>query len=183
MELNKSHEVIVLDDSSSDLTDDEDESSGMEDVEEVPGSDNISDSSGSSAPQDPLLGGSNSSNSAGGRSKKSKAADPSISMLIYTALVNSQKKFGLTLKALKNVVENMGYDTARKKSYFLKLLRSLLAKGQLIQLKANRYTRSFKINPDYVKSLPVIKKNNPKNKRLRNKKRAAKSKARKTAKK
>ncbi|XP_070585931.1 histone H1-like [Erythrolamprus reginae] len=183
MELNESHEVIILDDDSSDLPDDEDESSRMEDVEEATESDNVTGPSGASAPQDLLLGGSNSSNSAGGRSKKSKAVDPSISMLICTALANSQKKFGLTLKALKNVVENMGYDTARKKSYFLKSVRSMLAKGQLIQLKANRYTRSFKINPDYVKSLPVIKKNNPKSKRLRNKKRAAKSKAWKNAKK
>lgn len=183
-----------------DTSDDVAESPQTEDADEGPDSQTIPGSSESTAAQDPLLPGGRKhskkratlpSERAGRKLNQSKAAAPkpptsNLSMLIYTAVASSQKKSGLSMQALKKIVANMGYDMAKKKHYFLRSIRNMVAKGQLWQVKGTGATGSFKINPDIgKKNLPMMKGKGPKTKHsIKNKKRSAMSKnGRETAKK
>lgn len=187
-----------------DTSDDVAESPQTEDADENPDSENIPGSSeaaaAATAAQDPLLhGGRNHSKKRGtlpsersgkGLNKRRAAAPKpptsSLSLLIYNAVANSKKKTGLSMQALKKIVADMGYDMVKKKNYFLRSLRNMVAKGQLWQIKGTGATGSFKISPDIgKKKLPIVKGKGPKAKHsTKNKKRSAGSKnSRETAKK
>uniref|UniRef100_A0A8C5SGF1 H15 domain-containing protein n=1 Tax=Laticauda laticaudata TaxID=8630 RepID=A0A8C5SGF1_LATLA len=112
------------------------------------------------------------------RAEVPKRPTSSISLLIYNALANSQKKSGISMQALKKIVTNMGYDMTKKKHYFLRALKNMVAKGQIWQIKGTGATGSFKINPDIgKKNPPKSKGKGPKTKHsVKNKKRSAMSK-------
>uniref|UniRef100_A0A8D2J1H8 H15 domain-containing protein n=1 Tax=Varanus komodoensis TaxID=61221 RepID=A0A8D2J1H8_VARKO len=80
-----------------------------------------------------------------------KPPTTNLSLLIFTAVATCQKKSGLSMQALKKIVTNMGYDMAKKKHYFLRSIKSMVAKGQLWQVKGTGATGSFKVNPDLGK--------------------------------
>lgn len=80
-----------------------------------------------------------------------KPPSTNLSLLIFTAVATCQKKSGLSMQALKKIVTNMGYDMAKKKRYFLRSIKSMVAKGQLWQVKGTGATGSFKVNPDLGK--------------------------------
>lgn len=100
----------------------------------------------------------------GGQFNSTRAAAPkppttNLSLLIFTAVATCQKKSGLSMQALKKIVTNMGYDMAKKKHYFLRSIKGMVAKGQLWQVKGTGATGSFKVNPDMgkKKSQPKVK--------------------------
>ncbi|XP_034271337.1 histone H1-like [Pantherophis guttatus] len=183
-----------------DTSNDVAESPQTEDADEGPDSENIPGSSEAAAAQDPLLhGGRNHSRKratlpserSGKRLNKTRAAAPkpptsTLSLLIYSAVASSKKKSGLSMQALKKIVADMGYDMVKKKHYFLRSIKNMVAKGQLWQIKGTGATGSFKISPDIGKKKPpIVKGKGPKAKySTKNKKRSAVSKnARETAKK
>uniref|UniRef100_A0A8D0E9L7 H15 domain-containing protein n=1 Tax=Salvator merianae TaxID=96440 RepID=A0A8D0E9L7_SALMN len=80
-----------------------------------------------------------------------KPPTTNLSLLILTAVATCRKKSGLSMQALKKIVTNMGYDMDKKKHYFLRSIKSMVAKGQLWQVKGTGATGSFKVNPDIGK--------------------------------
>lgn len=93
------------------------------------------------------------------RASVPKPPTTNLSLLIFTAVATCQKKSGLSMQALKKIVTNMGYDMAKKKHYFLRSIKGMVAKGQLWQVKGTGATGSFKVNPDMgnKKSQPKVK--------------------------
>ncbi|ETE62521.1 hypothetical protein L345_11723, partial [Ophiophagus hannah] len=181
MESNKSPEVLTLDSS-----DDVAESPETEDADEGSDSQDIPGSSEAADAQDPLLhgGGNNSEKIATLPSERygtagiPKPPTSNLSLLIYSAIASCQKKSGISMQALKKIVTNMGYDMVKKKHYFLRALRNMVAKRQIWQVKGTGATGSFKISPDIgKKNPPKQKRKGPKAKHsVKNKNRSAMSK-------
>uniref|UniRef100_A0A6I8NYK9 H15 domain-containing protein n=1 Tax=Ornithorhynchus anatinus TaxID=9258 RepID=A0A6I8NYK9_ORNAN len=77
---------------------------------------------------------------------KRKAAGPSVSELITKAVAASKERNGVSLAALKKALAAAGYDVEKNNSRIKLGLKSLVAKGTLVQTKGTGASGSFKIN-------------------------------------
>ncbi|XP_038624286.1 histone H1.4-like [Tachyglossus aculeatus] len=75
-----------------------------------------------------------------------KAAGPSVSELIVQAVSASKERNGVSLAALKKALAAAGYDVEKNNSRIKLGLKSLVAKGTLVQTKGTGASGSFKIN-------------------------------------
>ncbi|XP_038624290.1 histone H1.4-like [Tachyglossus aculeatus] len=96
-----------------------------------------------------------------GRAQR-KAAGPSVSELITQALSVSKERNGVSLAALKKALAAAGYDVEKNNSRIKLGLKSLVAKGTLVQTKGTGASGSFKINKKAAgsdgKAKPKVKK-------------------------
>uniref|UniRef100_A0A8C6VFE5 H15 domain-containing protein n=1 Tax=Naja naja TaxID=35670 RepID=A0A8C6VFE5_NAJNA len=181
MESNKFPETPTID-ITIDFSETEDAEGGLDD-QVIPGPSTAADA------QEPLLrGGKNMSRKKAtlhpkrqlnqSRASAPKPPTSSLSLLIYSAIANCQKKSGISMQALKKIVTKTGYDMDKKKQYFLKALKNMVAKGQIWQLKGTGATGSFTINPNTGKKKAPPKKGKGQKTEVsaKNKKRSATSK-------
>uniref|UniRef100_A0A452HGZ8 H15 domain-containing protein n=1 Tax=Gopherus agassizii TaxID=38772 RepID=A0A452HGZ8_9SAUR len=88
--------------------------------------------------------------------KLSKPLSQGLSKLILEAVATSKKRTGLSLQALKKIIMAMGYDMAKKKTHFKRVLLSLVTKGLLQKLKGTGASGSFGIGKEMKeKAVPV----------------------------
>ncbi|XP_074834956.1 histone H1.01-like [Carettochelys insculpta] len=83
--------------------------------------------------------------------KLSKAPRPGLSKLIMQAVASSQTRAGLSLQALKKAIAGSGYDLARKKTHFKRVLLNLVTKGLLQKLKGTGASGSFGLGKERAK--------------------------------
>ncbi|XP_062285667.1 histone H1-like isoform X5 [Scomber scombrus] len=109
---------------------------------------------------------------------KPKKTGPSVSELIVTAVSASKERSGVSLAALKKALAAGGYDVDKNKARVKTAVKSLVAKGTLVQTKGTGASGSFKMSK--VETKPV-KKAAPKAKKPAAKKPAAAKKAKTAA--
>uniref|UniRef100_A0A452HGZ7 H15 domain-containing protein n=1 Tax=Gopherus agassizii TaxID=38772 RepID=A0A452HGZ7_9SAUR len=85
--------------------------------------------------------------------KLSKPLSQGLSKLILEAVATSKKRTGLSLQALKKIIMAMGYDMAKKKTHFKRVLLSLVTKGLLQKLKGTGASGSFGIGKEMAKKM------------------------------
>ncbi|XP_062285624.1 histone H1-like isoform X1 [Scomber scombrus] len=110
---------------------------------------------------------------------KPKKTGPSVSELIVTAVSASKERSGVSLAALKKALAAGGYDVDKNKARVKTAVKSLVAKGTLVQTKGTGASGSFKMSKK-VETKPV-KKAAPKAKKPAAKKPAAAKKAKTAA--
>ncbi|XP_066484325.1 histone H1.9-like [Tiliqua scincoides] len=69
-----------------------------------------------------------------------------ISKLIFQIVTSTEKRKGISLQGIKKSVVATGYDLEKRKHYFKRVLRSLLAKGLLKKLTGHGLTGSYAIS-------------------------------------
>ncbi|XP_028559476.2 uncharacterized protein LOC114582546 [Podarcis muralis] len=69
-----------------------------------------------------------------------------VSKLIFQVVASGEKRHGVSLQALKKSVAATGYDLEKKKSYFKRVLRALVAKGVLRKLTGRGLTGCYAIS-------------------------------------
>uniref|UniRef100_A0A452HH02 H15 domain-containing protein n=1 Tax=Gopherus agassizii TaxID=38772 RepID=A0A452HH02_9SAUR len=89
----------------------------------------------------------------GSLAKLSKPLSQGLSKLILEAVATSKKRTGLSLQALKKIIMAMGYDMAKKKTHFKRVLLSLVTKGLLQKLKGTGASGSFGIGKEMAKKM------------------------------
>ncbi|XP_031418307.1 histone H1-like [Clupea harengus] len=75
-----------------------------------------------------------------------KQTGPSVGELIVKAISASKEKKGVSLAALKKALAAGGYDVEKKNARVKVAIKSLVAKGTLVQTKGTGATGSFKLN-------------------------------------
>ncbi|XP_044855758.1 histone H1B-like [Mauremys mutica] len=115
------------------------------------------EASGSSLPKKTKPSGSliskPSSSPGASLAKLSKPPSQGLSKLILEAVATSKKRTGLSLQALKRIIAATGYDTAKKKTHFKRVLLSLVTKGLLQKLKGTGASGSFGIGKEMAKKM------------------------------
>ncbi|XP_074796619.1 histone H1t-like [Natator depressus] len=76
-----------------------------------------------------------------------------LSKRILEAVATSKKHTGLSLQALKKIIVATGYDMAKKKTHFKRVLLSLVTKGLLQKLKGTGASGSFGIGKELAKKM------------------------------
>ncbi|KAM8974159.1 histone H1B-like isoform 2-T2 [Pelodytes ibericus] len=82
--------------------------------------------------------------------KPAKSSGPSVSEQILKSVAASKERSGVSLAALKNVLAAGGYDVEKNNSRIKVAVRSLVAKGDLVQVKGTGASGSFKLNKKQV---------------------------------
>ncbi|XP_019738120.1 neurofilament heavy polypeptide-like [Hippocampus comes] len=77
---------------------------------------------------------------------KPKPPGPSASELILEAVAASKERNGVSLAALKKYLASKGYDVEKNKARLKTLIKSMVAKGVLVQTKGTGASGSFKMN-------------------------------------
>ncbi|XP_039372700.1 histone H1B-like [Mauremys reevesii] len=112
------------------------------------------EASGSSLPKKTKPSGSLTSKpSSSPGAKLSKPPSQGLSKLILEAVATSKKRTGLSLQALKRIIAATGYDVAKKKTHFKRVLLSLVTKGLLQKLKGTGASGSFGIGKEMAKKM------------------------------
>ncbi|KAG7224898.1 hypothetical protein INR49_014814 [Caranx melampygus] len=117
------------------------------------------------------------------KTSKPKKPGPSVSELIVKAVGASKERSGVSLAALKKALAAGGYDVEKNKARVKIAIRSLVAKGTLVQTKGTGASGSFKMNKkvETKPKKPAAKKAAPKPKKTAAKKPAAAKKPKKAA--
>uniref|UniRef100_A0A8C5EJ51 Histone H1 n=1 Tax=Gouania willdenowi TaxID=441366 RepID=A0A8C5EJ51_GOUWI len=79
------------------------------------------------------------------KAAKPKKAGPNASKLICDAVAASKDKKGVSLAALKKALAAGGYDVDKNKGRVKTTVKSLVAKGALVQTKGSGASGSFKL--------------------------------------
>uniref|UniRef100_A0A3P9CBJ3 Histone H1 n=1 Tax=Maylandia zebra TaxID=106582 RepID=A0A3P9CBJ3_9CICH len=79
---------------------------------------------------------------------KPKKVGLSVGELIVKAVAASKERNGLSVAALKKALAAGGYDVDKNKARVKTAIKSLVAKGTLVQTKGTRTSGSFKMNKD-----------------------------------
>uniref|UniRef100_A0A3P8NFE6 Histone H1 n=1 Tax=Astatotilapia calliptera TaxID=8154 RepID=A0A3P8NFE6_ASTCA len=77
---------------------------------------------------------------------KPKKVGLSVGELIVKAVAASKERNGLSVAALKKALAAGGYDVDKNKARVKTAIKSLVAKGTLVQTKGTRTSGSFKMN-------------------------------------
>ncbi|MGH0167151.1 UNVERIFIED_CONTAM: hypothetical protein FKN15_070454 [Acipenser sinensis] len=77
---------------------------------------------------------------------KPKKSGPSVSELIIKAVSASKERSGLSVAALKKILQAGGYDVEKNNSLVSRALKSLVTKETLLQTKGTGASGSFKLN-------------------------------------
>nr|XP_024656275.1 histone H1-like [Maylandia zebra] len=77
---------------------------------------------------------------------KPKKVSLSVGELIVKAVAASKERNGLSVAALKKALAAGGYDVDKNKARVKTAIKSLVAKGTLVQTKGTGASRSFKMN-------------------------------------
>ncbi|XP_073182314.1 uncharacterized protein [Lepidochelys kempii] len=85
--------------------------------------------------------------------KLSKPLSRGLSKRILEAVATSKKHTGLSLQALKKIIVATGYNMAKKKTHFKRVLLSLVTKGLLQKLKGTGASGSFGIGKELAKKM------------------------------
>nr|XP_008111735.1 PREDICTED: spermatid-specific linker histone H1-like protein [Anolis carolinensis] len=93
-----------------------------------------------------------------------------ISKLIFQVVASTEKQSGVSLQALKKSVVATGYDLEKKKNYFKRVLRALVARGLLRKLTGHGLTGSYAISEMMLKVLRKRKKKKMRKRRRRRRK-------------
>ncbi|KAF1391165.1 hypothetical protein PFLUV_G00039090 [Perca fluviatilis] len=98
---------------------------------------------------------------------KPKKAGPSVSELIVQTVAASKDRSGVSAAALKKALAAGGYDVDKNKARVKTAIKSLVAKGTLVQTKGTGASGSFKMNKKAVetKAKKPVKKAAPKAKK------------------
>ncbi|XP_039653003.1 histone H1-like [Perca fluviatilis] len=98
---------------------------------------------------------------------KPKKAGPSVSELIVQTVAASKERSGVSAAALKKALAAGGYDVDKNKARVKTAIKSLVAKGTLVQTKGAGASGSFKMNKKAVdtKAKKPVKKVAPKAKK------------------
>ncbi|KAI3352343.1 hypothetical protein L3Q82_005312 [Scortum barcoo] len=116
------------------------------------------------------------------KASKPKKAGPSVSELIVKAVGASKERSGVSAAALKKALAAGGYDVEKNKARVRLSIKSLVAKGTLVQTKGTGASGSFKVNKKAeTKAKKPAKKVAPKAKKPAAKKPAAAKKAKTAA--
>nr|XP_034990350.1 histone H1.2-like [Zootoca vivipara] len=78
--------------------------------------------------------------------KSRKASGPSVTELLTKAVTASKERGGISLAALKKSLAAAGYDVEKNNSRIKLGLKSLVARGILLQTKGTGASGSFKLN-------------------------------------
>ncbi|KAM6451354.1 histone H1.1-like [Liasis olivaceus] len=76
-----------------------------------------------------------------------------VSKLIFQVVASTEKRTGVSLQALKKSVAATGYNLEKRKNYFKRVLRALVAKGLLRKLTGHGLTGSYAISKMMMKVL------------------------------
>uniref|UniRef100_A0A8C5EFS4 Histone H1 n=1 Tax=Gouania willdenowi TaxID=441366 RepID=A0A8C5EFS4_GOUWI len=79
------------------------------------------------------------------KAAKPVKSGPAVSELILDAVATSNEKKGVSLAALKKALAAGGYDVEKKNVYIKTGIKSLVAKGALVQTKGSGASGSFKL--------------------------------------
>ncbi|XP_020649734.3 uncharacterized protein LOC110079196 [Pogona vitticeps] len=90
-----------------------------------------------------------------------------ISKLIFQVVASAEKRTGVSLQALKKSVVATGYDLEKRKNYFKRVLRALVAKGLLRKLTGHGLTGSYAISKMMMKVLKRRKRRRRRRRRKR----------------
>ncbi|MGH0190312.1 UNVERIFIED_CONTAM: hypothetical protein FKN15_045137 [Acipenser sinensis] len=77
---------------------------------------------------------------------KPKKSGPSVSELIVKAVSASKERSGLSMAALKKILQAGGYDVEKNNSHVNRALKSLVTKETMLQTKGTGALGSFKLN-------------------------------------
>uniref|UniRef100_A0A3B4YMS8 Histone H1 n=1 Tax=Seriola lalandi dorsalis TaxID=1841481 RepID=A0A3B4YMS8_SERLL len=77
---------------------------------------------------------------------KPKKVGPSLGELIVNAVAASKERSGVSAAALKKALAAGGYDVEKNKARVKTAIKSLVAKGTLVQTKGTGASGSFKMN-------------------------------------
>ncbi|XP_023009083.3 histone H1-like, partial [Maylandia zebra] len=77
---------------------------------------------------------------------KPKKVGPSVGELIVKAVAASKEHNGVSAAALKQALAARGYDVDKNKARVKTAIKSLVAKGTLVQTKGTGASGSFKMN-------------------------------------
>uniref|UniRef100_A0A8C9ZXS7 Histone H1 n=1 Tax=Sander lucioperca TaxID=283035 RepID=A0A8C9ZXS7_SANLU len=77
---------------------------------------------------------------------KPKKVGPSVSELIVQTVAASKERSGVSAAALKKALAAGGYDVDKNKARVKTAIKSLVAKGTLVQTKGTGASGSFKMN-------------------------------------
>ncbi|XP_034545471.1 histone H1-like [Notolabrus celidotus] len=91
------------------------------------------------------------------KASKPKKAGPSVSELIVTAVAASKERSGVSAAALKKVLAAGGYDVDKNKARVKTAIKSLVAKGTLVQVKGTGASGSFKMSKKVAEKKPAKK--------------------------
>ncbi|XP_037553193.1 histone H1-like, partial [Nematolebias whitei] len=114
------------------------------------------------------------------KSTKPKKVGPSVSEQIVKAVAASKERSGVSAAALKKALAAGGYDVDKNKARVKTAIKSLVAKGTLVQTKGTGASGSFKMSKQADTKKPA-KKAAPKAKKPAAKKPAAAKKPKKVA--
>ncbi|XP_008336644.1 histone H1-like, partial [Cynoglossus semilaevis] len=76
--------------------------------------------------------------------KPAKKSGPGAAELILKAVAASQEKKGISYAALKKTLGSQGFDVEHKSALIKRAVKKLVAKGDLVQVKGNGASGSFK---------------------------------------
>ncbi|KAM8974542.1 histone H1-like isoform 2-T2 [Pelodytes ibericus] len=82
--------------------------------------------------------------------KPAKSTGPSVSDQILKSVAASKERSGVSLAAVKKALAAGGYDVEKNNSRIKVAVRSLVAKGGLVQVKGTGASGSFKLNKKQV---------------------------------
>uniref|UniRef100_A0A665V4V4 Histone H1 n=1 Tax=Echeneis naucrates TaxID=173247 RepID=A0A665V4V4_ECHNA len=80
------------------------------------------------------------------KAPKAKKPGPSLGELIVKAVAASKERNGVSLAALKKALAAEGYDVDKNKVRIKTAIKSLVAKGTLVQTKGTGASGSFKMS-------------------------------------
>ncbi|XP_074547324.1 histone H1-like isoform X2 [Halichoeres trimaculatus] len=88
------------------------------------------------------------------KSSKPAKSGPSVGELILKAVAASKERSGVSLAALKKALAAGGYDVDKNKARVKTAVKSLVAKGTLVQTKGTGASGSFKMNKKVAEKKP-----------------------------
>uniref|UniRef100_A0A3B4T3T0 Histone H1 n=1 Tax=Seriola dumerili TaxID=41447 RepID=A0A3B4T3T0_SERDU len=80
------------------------------------------------------------------KASKPRKVGPSLGELIVNAVAASKERSGVSAAALKKALAAGGYDVEKNKARVKTAIKSLVAKGTLVQTKGTGASGSFKMN-------------------------------------
>nr|XP_024657104.1 histone H1-like [Maylandia zebra] len=83
---------------------------------------------------------------------KPKKVGPSVGELIVKTVAASKERSGVSAAALKKALAAGGYDVDKNKARVKTAIKSLVAKGTLVQTKGTGASGSFKMNKKVTES-------------------------------
>uniref|UniRef100_A0A8D2IZ50 H15 domain-containing protein n=1 Tax=Varanus komodoensis TaxID=61221 RepID=A0A8D2IZ50_VARKO len=95
-----------------------------------------------------------------------------VSKLIFQVVASTEKRTGISLQAIKKSVAALGYDLEKRKNYFKRVLRALVAKGLLRKLTGRGLTGSYAISKMMMKVLRRRRRKRRRRRRRRRKRKA-----------